>query len=178
MINTQFGMAALPGKRPERGGREVAISGAGCGQVSGTEMLHSWRSFVSYWVEKMPWTLSTHPWLPPERSFVCCSSLTKPKLSIPSLDNLASDSGPHGEVSVFWTYLGEKLSCLTFQPLLLLGAEAVGFGVTESGAQFLVGIFPELSFWALNSWLLNELICTVGIARVRKDVVIGGDKDW
>lgn len=118
----------------EAGRREVAISGAGCGQVRGTEMLHSWGSFVSYWIEKMPWTPSTHPWLPPERSSVCCSSLIKPKLFIPGLDNLASNSGPHGEVSVFWAYLGEKLSCLTFQPLLLLGAEAMGFGITESGA--------------------------------------------
>jgi hypothetical protein len=44
MINAQYGVVALSGKRRKETGREVAMWGGGRGgQVSFIEMLHSWR---------------------------------------------------------------------------------------------------------------------------------------
>lgn len=53
MVNTQCRIVTLSEERRKGTGREVAMMARKGGQVSFAEMLHSWKRFVSYLVQKM-----------------------------------------------------------------------------------------------------------------------------
>lgn len=164
MINTQFGMVALPGKKSERG-REGGGNKWGRLWSVGRYRDASLLVEFCFLLGRENALDSFHTFMASSREVLCV-------LFIPYETKAVQPwSGQFGLRlwTPWWGFCVLGLSgrkVVMSQIPVYSSPRSWGHGLWSHRVW---GLVPELSFWALNSWLLTKLICTVGIARVRKN---------